>query len=294
MARKKLKSASDQRTFVMVYHDFLESDLLDYYEKLVFIYLKKFTNTNTNQCFPSVKTLSGLTGISLNKVKSILNSLEAKGVITKSNRSRPDGGKSSNSYTLYDYAEIWGVNGSADLESVATQVDEQKLVAQVRAMGYTVSKEKESEDMSPTKVNIYSDSKNNQFNSKANNTLKKNESQDLERYTLEDIKELFDYPVMVTDHPELRQDVDIAITILYDTLNTTKKTIRVAGEDLPAMAVIGKLMKLTYAEIIYSIQKYAESVSDVKNPRAYMLTILYRSKEQYALEIQNQISRSEA
>lgn len=293
MARKKLKAASDQRPFVMVYHDFLESDLLDYYEKLVFIYLKKFTNTNTNQCFPSVKTLSGLTGISVNKVKSILKSLEEKGVISKSNRSRPDGGKSSNSYTLYDYAEIWGVNGSADVKSVAAQVDEQKLVAQVRAMGYTVSKEKESEDMSPTKVNIYSDSKNNRF-SEQNNTLKKCESQDQERYTLEDIQELFDYPVMVTDHPELRQDVDTALTILHETLNTTKKTIRVAGEDLPAMAVIGKLMKLTHEQIIYSIQKYAESVSDVKNPRAYMLTILYRAKEQQSLEIQNQISRSEA
>lgn len=293
MARKKLKAASDQRPFVMVYHDFLESDLLDYYEKLVFIYLKKFTNTNINQCFPSVKTLSGLTGISVNKVKSILKSLEEKGVISKSNRSRPDGGKSSNSYTLYDYAEIWGVNGSADVKSVAAQVDEQKLVAQVRAMGYTVSKEKESEDMSPTKVNIYSDSKNNRF-SEQNNTLKKCESQDQERYTLEDIQELFDYPVMVTDHPELRQDVDTALTILHETLNTTKKTIRVAGEDLPAMAVIGKLMKLTHEQIIYSIQKYAESVSDVKNPRAYMLTILYRAKEQQSLEIQNQISRSEA
>lgn len=293
MARKKLKSASDQRTFVMVYHDFLESNVLDYYEKLVFIYLKKFTNTNTNQCFPSVKTLSGLTGISVNKVKSILNSLESKGVIVKSNRSRPDGGKSSNSYTLYDYAEIWGINGSADVESVAAQVDEQKLVAQVRAMGYTVSKEKESENMSPTKVNISSDSMINQLNSEQNNTLKKYESQDQERYTLEDIQELFDYPVMVNDFPQLRTDVDNVITILHETLNTTKKTIRIAGEDLPAMVVIGKLMKLTHEQIIYSIQKYAESVSEVKNPRAYMLTILYRAKEQQSLEIQNQVNRAE-
>ena len=83
------------------------------------------------------------------------------------------------------------------------------------------------------------------------------------------------------------------ITILYDTLNTTKKTIRIAGENLPAMVVIGKLMKLTRDEILYSIRMFNESVSEIKNHRAYMLTILYRAKEQYALNIQNQISRSQ-
>lgn len=293
MARKKLKIATDQRPFVMVYNDFLDSDLLNYYEKLVFIYLKKFTNPSTNQCFPSIRTLADLTGISVNKVKSILKDLEAKGVISKTNRTRPDGGTTSNCYTLYDYAEIWGISGNGDVESVAVQVDEQKLVAQVRAMGYIVSKEKESEYMEPTKVTINSDPSINQFSGNYN-TQKGERSQPQERYTLEDIKELFEYSVMVNDFPQLRADVDNVITILYETLNTTKKTVRIAGEDLPAMTVIGKLMKLTHDEILYSIRMFNSSVSEIKNHRAYMLTILYRAKEQYALDIQNQITRAEA
>ena len=292
MARKKLKIATDQRPFVMVYNDFLDSDLLNYYEKLVFIYLKKFTNPSTNQCFPSVRTLANLTGISVGKVKSILKELEAKGVISKTNRTRPDGGSTSNCYTLYDFAEIWGLSGNDNVESVAAQVDEQKLVAQVRAMGYNVSKEKESEHMEPTKVTINSDPSINQF-SKNNNTQKDERSQPQERYSLEDIHELFEYSIMVNDFPQLRPDVDNVITILYETLNTSKKIIRIAGEDLPAMPVIGKLMKLTRDEILYSIRKYAENVNPVNNPRAYMLTILYRAKEQYALELQNQFSRNQ-
>lgn len=293
MARKKLKIATDQRPFVMVYNDFLDSDLLNYYEKLVFIYLKKFTNPSTNQCFPSIRTLATLTGISVNKVKSILKELEAKGVIFKTNRTRPDGGSTSNCYTLYDYAEIWGVSGNDNVESVAAQVDEQKLVAQVRAMGYIVSKEKESGTTAPTKVTAEPDSSNKHFD-KNNNTKKWTESQPQERYTLEDIKELFEYSVMVNDFPELRADVQNVITILYETLNTTKKTVRIAGEDIPAMPVIGKLMKLTRDEILYSIRMFNGSVSEIKNHRAYMLTILYRAKEQYALDIQNQITRAEA
>lgn len=291
MARKKLKIATDQRPFVMVYNDFLDSDLLNYYEKLVFIYLKKFTNPSTNQCFPSVRTLANLTGISVNKVKSILKELEAKGVISKTNRTRTDGGSTSNCYTLYDYAEIWGVSGNDDVESVAAQVDEQKLVAQVRAMGYIVSKEKESSNAEPTKVTAEPDPSNKHFDT-GNNTKKWTESQPQERYSLENIQELFEYSVMINDFPQLRPDVDNVITILHETLNTSKKTIRIAGEDLPAMPVIGKLMKLTRDEILYSIRKYAENVSPVKNPRAYMLTILYRAKEQYALDIQNQVNRN--
>lgn len=293
MARKKLKIATEQRPFVMVYNDFLDSDLLNYYEKLVFIYLKKFTNPSTNQCFPSVRTLANLTGISVNKVKSILKELEAKGVISKTNRTRTDGGSTSNCYTLYDYAEIWGISGNDNVESVAAQVDEQKLVAQVRAMGYIVSKEKESSNAEPTKVTAKPDPINKHF-SESNNIVKKDESQPQERYSLEDIQELFEYSVMLNDFPELCSDVDNVITILYDILNTSKKTIRIAGEDIPAMVVIGKLMKLTRDEILYSIRMFNSSVSEIKNHRAYMLTILYRAKEQYALDIQNQITRAEA
>ena len=151
--------------------------------------------------------------------------------------------------------------------------------------------EKEPGAAAPTKVTAEPDPINKHFD-RDNNTKKWTESQPQERYSLDDIKELFEYSVMINDFPQLRADVDNVITILHETLNTTKKTVRIAGEDLPAMPVIGKLMKLTSDEILYSIRKYAENLSPVKNPRAYMLTILYRAKEQYALDIQNQVNRN--
>lgn len=58
MAKKKFQTATDQRHFVMLYHDFLESDLLKTsYEKMLFIALKKFADSK-NQCFPSLNKLS--------------------------------------------------------------------------------------------------------------------------------------------------------------------------------------------------------------------------------------------
>lgn len=293
MAKSRGKISTELSNFTIFHNEFIDSELLSGYEKLVFIAIKRHLNSESSQAFPSIKTICKHTGLSKPTVIKAIKSLEDKEILTVQHRESEDRGHMSNLYTLMDYKEMWKASSTADMKSIAKTKQFEWAKQIIEAAGGRVI-EKESGTTAPTKVTAEPDSKNNQFNSKANNTLKKNESQEQERYTLEDIQELFDYPVMVTDHPELRQDVDTAITILYDTLNTTKKTIRIAGEDLPAMVVIGKLMKLTHEQIIYSIQKYAESVSEVKNPRAYMLTILYRAKEQQSLEIQNQISRSEA
>lgn len=288
MARKKIQSATDQRPFIMVYQDFLESDLLDnYYQKLVYIYLKKFADSN-NQCFPSIKRLSSLTKIGTTKVKQTLAELEEKGVISKVNRNRSDGGKTSNLYTLYDFAEIWKVGSSEDVAAVAEEVSEAKMIATLKARGYTVIKEKEPDTLSTDQSSNASSTQLNQFDI-VNTTLNSSESQEKERYTLEEIRLFYDYEIMITDHPFHKQDIDSVMSILHTSLNTTKATIRIGGEDKPAMVVIGKLMKLDYSDIMYAIEKYQEQTDRIKNPTAYMLTLLYNAKEQSNLDITNQV-----
>ncbi len=96
-----------QRPFLILYHDLLDSELLDNpYEKLVYIYLKKHCNSE-NTCFPTLQTLAKETKISVSKIKTTIKELEKKGVITKKNRTREDGGKNSNLYILNDSKELW-------------------------------------------------------------------------------------------------------------------------------------------------------------------------------------------
>lgn len=131
MAGKKIKSKTDQRPFVIIYHDFLESDILDtHYQKLIYIYLKKFADSN-NQCFPSLKTLSELTKIGKTKVRETLKELESKGVLIIENRNKDNGGKASNLYTLKDYAEIWQ-------NEEIVQEDKQEVTAEehIKAYGF--------------------------------------------------------------------------------------------------------------------------------------------------------------
>ena len=95
MARRKIKNATDQRKFIMVYHDFLESNLLTLDEKMTFVILKKFADSN-NQCFPSLKKLADITGVSKRKIQDVIKSLEKKHVLSIESRIKSDGGRSSN------------------------------------------------------------------------------------------------------------------------------------------------------------------------------------------------------
>lgn len=288
MARKKIKSATDQRKFTIIYNDFLESKLLNYYEKMIFITLKKFADNDTKRAFPSLNTIQKITGISLSQIRRSIEHMKELGVITIENRIDKEKGHQSNIYTLYDYAEIWDIGSSEDVKTIAEEISERKLVAELQAKGYTVIKEKEL-DTEPTKAQHQALQKNNSNFYKYNNTSDFKKSQDLENYSLEFIHTLYDYKIMIHDYPYEQGNIDAVMNILKDTLNTTLPTIRIGQEDKPTMVVISKLMKLNYSEILYVIQKYKEQTERVRNPKNYILTMLYQAKEQMDLDITNQV-----
>lgn len=106
----RLELRTDQRKFTMVYNDFFESNILNYYEKMVFITLKRFANAETMQSFPSLSTIQKITGISLSQIRRSLSHMEELGVIKVEHRTG-EKGKQSNIYTLYDYAKMWKSDG---------------------------------------------------------------------------------------------------------------------------------------------------------------------------------------
>ena len=281
--RSRGKISTELSNFTIFHNEFIDSKLLSGYEKLVFIAIKRHLNSESSQAFPSIKTICSHTGLSKPTVIKAIKSLEDKEILAVEHRESEERGHMSNLYTLMDYKEMWKAPSAKDMKAIAKTKKYEWAKQIIEAAGGRVVIEKEPGAAAPTKVTAEPDPINKHFD-RDNNTKKWTESQPQERYSLDDIKELFEYSVMINDFPQLRADVE--------TLNTTKKTVRIAGEDLPAMPVIGKLMKLTSDEILYSIRKYAENLSPVKNPRAYMLTILYRAKEQYALDIQNQVNRN--
>lgn len=285
MGRKKIKAATDQRRFTIVYNDFIESNLLTAYDKMVFIALKRYADNDTLTAFPSLNTLHRLTGISVAQVRRCIDHMEQLGVVSVEHRIDAKKGQQSNIYTLFDYAKIWDTDGKDDIETVADKITDAKLIAEIQRRGYVVTKKEP--DSEPAKVmnqtlelnhlDVVNDNKHSQ------------KSQAVERYTLDQVRQLYDYEIMVNDRPLARDTIDAAISVLYDSLNSNKDSIRIGGQDKPTMAVIGKLQRLGYPEILYCIDKFAEQTDRIKNPTGYMLTMLYHAKEQMALDLTNQV-----
>jgi len=282
-------SAIPERLYVRVYKDFLATKHLTAEEKIVYIALKSFVDFkhDEGQVFPSMDTLCQLTSMSRPRATRTITSLIKKGIVKKERR----GLTKSNLYTLYDNPSMWKAETLKDMQDAVEYkipFSTQELLEELKRRGAITETKKEPASGTDQSSEASTSFKESNIIKTTNNTTL-NDSGCQERYSLEQVRELFDYAVLANDKRCSDRDLDAVMDILYDTLNSTKQTIRISGENKPAMVVIGKLMKLTYEEILYSIQKFNDRTDRIGNPRAYMLTILYTVREQMALDINNQV-----
>ncbi len=289
MADEKIivQLASPERKYVKVYHDFLDNSFLTTEEQMIFIVLKSYVDfkEDSGEAYPSMETICKRAKMSEKRARKNINALIKKGIAKKVQR----GLTKTNLYTLSDYATMWTCDNVEDVAAVADNQGVKPLtpaehIAELERMGYTVQIKEKGLDTEPTKAQHQA--LDNQNFSKEQNTTDKPKSQ-AERYTMEDIRALYEYDSLIIQYLDKQTDIDIVFDILYDTLNSTKPTIRISGEEKPTMIVISKLMKLQPDDLVYSIDKYHEQTERIKNVKAYLLTVLYGSREQQHLDIMN-------
>lgn len=281
--------ARPEREYVKVYKDFLNCKLLTAEEKLIYIALKSFVTygRDKDEVYPSMETLCKITSMSKPRATRTITSLVKKGIIKKQRR----GLTKANLYTIVDVPSMWGTDTLEEMKTVSEsqmsdKTNEELIEELIKRGVITIVKEKELES-EPTKEQNQALEYNQSY--RVNTTMNSNKSQELERYTIDQIRQKFDYDILVNDKPLWQNDIDSVFSILHTVLNTTKETIRVDREDKPTKVVIDKLKKLDYSEIMYCIEKYNEQTERIKNPTAYMLTLLYKAKEQMNLDISNQV-----
>lgn len=89
------------------------------------------------------------------------------------------------------------------------------------------------------------------------------------------LKENIEYDIL---RKNLGYDCDLLdeiLDILVDTVCSTRKMIRIGGEDYPKEVVKSRLLKLDSGHIEYVIHSLHENTTKVRNIRAYLLTSLY-------------------
>lgn len=286
--------ASPERYYTKCYHDFMDCNLLNGEEKIIFLALKRFLDVKSEQgkVFPTIETIQNMTGWGNQKVVKYINSLVKKGVVKKIRQ----GLSKPNIYILSDYSTMWTCDNVEDMTAVADNKGVRPLtpaehIAELERMGYTIQIKEKELVSEPSKAHSQAQQNNNNMYVQ-NDTTKRAGSQ--ERYSLEQIRQLYDYGILLQDNPDSQDNIDAVMSVLHTALNTEKETIRIAGEDRPAMSVISKLMKLTYLDIAYSLEKFSGQTERVKNPAAYLLTILYNAKEQSQLEATNRAAHDMA
>lgn len=288
--RIDVMSSVPVRKFVRVYQDFLYSDILTAEEKLVFIALKSFVDftQDEDEVFPSMDTICKITGMSRPRATRTINSLVSKGIVKKQRR----GLTKPNLYTIADYPAMWsaaGVEERRELLDTEIPYTSDQLVEELVRRGVLtkdqIADNKKGSDSAATDTDP-----NGRFDIFSTISNCTNKSTERQEYPMQSIKELFEYDVLVQRQEYGTDDLDSVMDIIYDALNTTKDTIRINGEDKPAEVVRSKLLKLDATDIEYAIEKFRSVTDRIKNPRAYMLTILYGAKEQRSLDVTNDVS----
>ena len=89
-----------------------------------------------------------------------------------------------------------------------------------------------------------------------------------DRLDIEDLK---------ANSPHDHRRIDELLGLIVDTVCSTAQTIRCAGENRPAEVVKSRFMKLDYSHIQYVLDSIHANTTEIRNIKAYLLTILYNA-----------------
>ncbi len=91
----------------------------------------------------------------------------------------------------------------------------------------------------------------------------------------EEIKENIEYETLCRQYSF--EDVDEVVELMADVLCTTRPTVRIGGEDIPAPQAQERFRRLDYGHLEYVFDCLRRNTTQVRNIRAYLLTALYNA-----------------
>lgn len=283
----EVKLERPERNFVKVYIDFLTNETLTAEEKMVYIAMKSFVNfsENSGTIYPTMDALCKRCSMAEPRVRKNINKLVEKNLVIKHRRGRTK----SNIYILRDTMDVWPPEKQEVKPDELSNVPTQDILQELRKRGYIVKKEEEPEIV-PAKKQSQAQSKIDNQTFHSQNTASQEKSQVYDKKSMQDIKEKFDYDVLIYDYPNDIAMINSVFNILYNTINTDKPLLRVSQMDVPANEVKKRLNKLTHYEIAFVIQKYNEQTNRIHCVDSYILTQLFNAEDQLNADLQNRIN----
>jgi len=91
------------------------------------------------------------------------------------------------------------------------------------------------------------------------------------------ILENIEYDYLIQDKSIDREQLDEIVDLMLETVCTSRKTIRVAGDDYPAELVKSKYMKLNGEHIRFVLDCLRENTTRVRNIKQYLRAMLFNA-----------------
>ena len=91
------------------------------------------------------------------------------------------------------------------------------------------------------------------------------------------ILENIEYDYLIQDRSIDREQLDEIVDLMLETICTSRKTIRVAGDDYPAELVKSKFMKLGGEHIRFVMDCLRENTTRVRNIKQYLQAMLFNA-----------------
>ncbi len=91
------------------------------------------------------------------------------------------------------------------------------------------------------------------------------------------IKDNIDYDILIEGSRIDRERLDEILDIILETVCTSRKQIRIAGDDYPAELVKAKFMKLNSSHIEFVMDCMRENTTKIRNIKQYLRAVLFNA-----------------
>lgn len=91
------------------------------------------------------------------------------------------------------------------------------------------------------------------------------------------IQENVRYDDFVQEHPWDVGRLDEMVELMVETVCSTRRSIRIAGNDIPQAVVKSRLLKLDGEHIRFVFDCLQRNTTEIRNVKQYLLTVLYNA-----------------
>ena len=237
-------------------------------------------------------TLAGLSIINREKIDAVreaVKELEKEGYIVRSRQRDEKGCLRGADYIIYEQPQL----PASDLPTLENPILDNPTLENPMQLNKDISKtdlpkkEKRNTDISNNDSIPFpslnplpcedSEAAGANGSASAAGERKRTEADSAYRAYEQVIKENIEYDLLREHNPYDRDSIDEIVEIILETVCTSRKRLRIAGDDIPAEVVKSKFLKLNGEHIEFVIGCMKENTTKIRNIRQYLKAALFNA-----------------